>query len=98
MKDIGDKSAHNRRYVAQRGDIPGGLEELAQAWGLLPARAEGKVRMAAAPPAAASALSLRRGAVVMTLERLAFDTDDKPIEMMTAYFDLRDEFCKLDLR
>lgn len=90
----------NRRYpgLAQRADIPGGLEEMAQAWGLLPARAEAKVRMAAAPPAAASALSLRRGAVVMMLERLAFDTDDKPIEMMTAYFDLRDEFCKLDLR
>ena len=90
----------DRRFpgLAQRADIPGGLEELAQAWGLLPARAEAKVRMAAAPPAAASALSLRRGAVVMTLERLAFDTDDKPIEMMTAYFDLRDEFCKLDLR
>jgi DNA-binding GntR family transcriptional regulator len=71
---------------------------LAQSWGLLVARAEAKVRTRPAPAAAAAALSLRDGAVVFSLERLAFDSDDQPIEMMTAYFDLRDEFCKLELR
>ena len=90
----------DRRFpgLALRPEIPNELEELAQSWGLLVARAEAKVRTRPAPAAAAAALSLRDGAVVFSLERLAFDSDDQPIEMMTAYFDLRDEFCKLELR
>ena len=84
--------------LALSQEIPSELEELAQAWGLLAARAEAKITATPAPPAVASALSLRRSAVVLSLERLAFDTDDQPIEMMTAYFDLRGEFCKLELR
>jgi len=74
------------------------LEELAQAWGLLVARAEAKVRAMPAPPSAATALSLRPGAIVLSLERLAFDTDDQPIEMMTAYLNLGDGFCSLEMR
>src|SRR5262249_29286790 len=90
----------DRRFpgLALRSEIPSELEELAQAWGLLAARADAKVTAAPAPPAAASALSLQRATVVLSLERLAFDTDDQPIELMTAYFDLRGEFCKLELR
>jgi GntR family transcriptional regulator len=74
------------------------LEELAQAWGLLVARAEVKVRAVPAPPSAATALSLRPGAKVLSLERLAFDTDGQPIEMMTAYWVLGDGFCWLEMR
>jgi GntR family transcriptional regulator len=76
----------------------GGLEELAQGWGLLVARAEVKVRAIPAPPSAATALSLRPGATVLSFERLAFDTDGQPIEMMTAYLSLEDGFCSLEMR
>jgi DNA-binding GntR family transcriptional regulator len=51
-----------------------------------------------APPPAATALSLAEAAVVLCLERLAFDTDDRPVEAMTAYYDLRNEYCRLDMR
>jgi DNA-binding GntR family transcriptional regulator len=50
------------------------------------------------PQGAAAALSLAAGTVVLCLERLAFDTDDQPIEAMTAYYDLRNEYCKLEMR
>lgn len=90
----------DRRFpgIAERSEIPDELEELAQAWGVLVARAEAKVRTIPAPPAAAAGLSLAESAIVLTMERLAFDTDDQPIELMTAYFDLRNEYCRLDMR
>jgi DNA-binding GntR family transcriptional regulator len=78
--------------------IPDDLEELAQNSGVLVARAEGKVRAIPAPHAAARALSLSEGAFVLCLERLCFDTDDLPIETMTAYYDLKDEYCKFEMR
>ena len=52
----------------------------------------------AAPPAAAQALSLADQAPVLSMERLAFDTDHEPIEAMTAYYDLREEYCRLEMR
>jgi len=78
--------------------VPDDLEELAQNSGVLVARAEGKVRALPAPHAAAKALSLSDGTIVLCLERLAFDTDDRPIEAMTAYYDLKDEYCRLEMR
>jgi GntR family transcriptional regulator len=84
--------------LALRSVIPDGLEELAQSSGMLVARAEGKVRAIPAPAAAAAALALSKNAVVLFLERLAIDTDDRPIEMMTAYYDLRAGFCRLEMR
>ena len=78
--------------------IPDDLEELAQNSGVLVARAEGKVRMIRAPHPAARALSLSDGTLVLCLGRLAFDTDDLPIETMTAYYDLKDEYCKFEMR
>jgi hypothetical protein len=80
---------------ALRPEIPNEFEELAQGSGLLVARAEAQ----SADPARPLPLRpLRDGAVALSLERLAFDTDDLPIEMMTAYFNLRDEFCNLEMR
>jgi len=89
-----------RRFpeLATRATIPDNLEELAQDCGILLARAEGKVRALATPQGAAAALSLAVGTVVLCLERLAFDTDDQPIEAMTAYYDLKNEYCKLEMR
>jgi len=29
---------------------------------------------------------------------MVFDTEDKPIEMMTAYYNLKDEYCRLLMR
>jgi GntR family transcriptional regulator len=89
-----------RRFpgIAARSDIPDELEELAQAWGVLVARAEAKVRTARATPAVAAALSIAEAETVLTMERLAFDTDDQPVELMTAYFDLHKEYCRLDMR
>src|SRR5262249_12196806 len=78
--------------------LPDDLEELAQNAGVLVARAEGKIRAVPAPHAAARALSLADNRVVLCLERLAFDTDDQPIETMTAYYDLADEYCELEMR
>jgi len=56
------------------------------------------VRLAPATPAAAEALALADLAPVLSVERLAFDTDHEPIEAMTAYYDLREEYCRLELR
>ena len=78
--------------------IPGDLEGLAEIPGALVARAEGKVRAVPAPPAAATALSLAAGSVVLSLERLSFDTDDQPIEIMMAYLKLENEYCAFDMR
>jgi DNA-binding GntR family transcriptional regulator len=51
-----------------------------------------------ASPAAAAALSLPDRTAVLAVERVAFDTDDEPIETMTAYYDLREEYCRLEMR
>jgi GntR family transcriptional regulator len=78
--------------------IPDDLGGLAEISGALVARAEGKVRAVAAPPAAATALSLAGGSVVLSFERLSFDTDDQPIEIMMAYLKLENEYCAFDMR
>jgi GntR family transcriptional regulator len=89
-----------RRFpgLAGQAEFPDELEELAQDRGVIVARAEAKVRLAPASAAAAEALSLVERAPVLSVERLVFDTDHEPIEAMTAYYDLRDEYCRLDLR
>jgi GntR family transcriptional regulator len=90
----------DRRFPGLVGheDFPDELEELAQDWGVILARAEARVRVAPVSSAAAVALSLAEGTPVLSMERLAFDTDHEPVEAMTAYYDLRDEYCRLDLR
>jgi GntR family transcriptional regulator len=90
----------DRRFpgLAEQEEMPDELEGLAQACGVLVARAEAKIRVAPAPPAAAAALALPERTAVLTLERVAFDTDDEPIETMIGYYDLREEFCRLDMR
>ena len=84
--------------IASRSELPDELEELAQVWAVLVARAEAKVRTMPVVPAAAAALSLPGSALVLGMERLAFDTDDRPIELMTAYYNLGNEYCRLDMR
>jgi GntR family transcriptional regulator len=84
--------------LATQAEVPDELEELAQAWGVLVARTEAKVKVVPAPAAAAAALSLADRAPVLSLERLAFDTDDQPVEHMTAYYNLREEYCWLEMR
>jgi GntR family transcriptional regulator len=90
----------DRRFPGLVGheDIPDELEELAQDWGVILARAEAKVRVAPVTSAAAVALSLAERTPVLALERVAFDTDHEPVEVMTAYYDLREEYCRLDMR
>lgn len=90
----------DRRFpgLAEQADMPDDLEGLAQARGVLVARAEAKVRLMPASPAAAAALSLPDRTALLALERVSFDTDDEPIEAMTAYYDLRDEYCRLEMR
>lgn len=46
--------------------------------------------MLAVPSQLATARSLAKRVIALGLERVAFDIDDKPIEMMTAYHDLKD--------
>jgi GntR family transcriptional regulator len=84
-------------YVG-RSEAPNEIEEIAQAWGVVLARAEAKVRVTAASAAATSALSLAERAQVLVMERLVYDTDDEPVEAMTASFDLQDEYCWLEMR
>lgn len=93
-------SLPDRRFpgLAAQAEVPDELEELAQEWGVILARAEAKVRVAPLPSAAALALSLADRTPVLSIERLAFDTDHEPIEAMTAYYDLREEYCRLDMR
>jgi GntR family transcriptional regulator len=93
-------SLSERRFpgLAAETEFPDELEELAQDRGVILARAEAKVRLAPASPAAAQALSVAERAPVLTVERVAFDTDHEPFEAMTAYYDLREEYCRLDLR
>jgi GntR family transcriptional regulator len=90
----------DRRFpgLVGREDIPDELEQLAQDWGVILARAEAKVRVAPVTSAAAVALSLAERTPVLALERLALDTDQEPVEAMTAYYDLREEYCRLDMR
>jgi len=90
----------DRRFpdLVGQTEIPDELEELAQDWGVILARAEAKVRVAPASPAAAVALSLADRTPVLSMERLIFDTDHEPIEAMTAYYDLREEYCRLEMR
>ena len=54
--------------------------------------------MLTVPSEDASALSVAEGTIVLCLERVAFDTDDTPIEAMTAYYDLKNEYCRLMMR
>jgi GntR family transcriptional regulator len=93
-------SLSERRFPGLAGEaaFPDELEELARDRGVILARAEAKVRLAPASAAAAQALSLAERTPVLSVERVAFDTDHEPIETMTAYYDLRDEYCRLDLR
>jgi GntR family transcriptional regulator len=84
--------------LASQSTIPDSLEELAQRSGLLLARAVGKIKAVSVSAGAARALGLTDGAVVLGLERLAFDTEDRPVEMMTAYYNLTNEYCKLEMR
>jgi DNA-binding GntR family transcriptional regulator len=81
-----------------RSEIPDDIEELAKISGVLLARAEGKVRALAVPSGVAAALSVPERTVVLCHERVVFDTQDKSIEMMTAYHDLKDEYCNLLMR
>jgi GntR family transcriptional regulator len=89
-----------RRFpdLMSRPSIPDDLEDLTQATGILLARAEGKIRVLAVPSRVATALSVAEGTVAMALERVAFDTDDKPVEVTTVYYDLKDEYCRLVMR
>jgi GntR family transcriptional regulator len=93
-------SLPDRRFPGLVGhdDIPDELEELAQNWGVILARAEAKVRVAPVTSAAAVALSLAERTPVLALERIAFDTDHEPVEVMAAYYDLREEYCRVDMR
>lgn len=90
----------DRRFPGyfERGAAPSELEEIAQAWGVVLARAEAKVRVATASAAATSALSLTERAQVLVMERLVYDSDDWPVEAMTASFDLQDEYCWIEMR
>jgi len=89
-----------RRFpdLMSRSQIPDDLEELAKISGVLLARAEGEVRALAVPSEVAAALSVAERTVVLCLERVVFDTQDTPIEMMTAYYDLKDEYCSILMR
>ena len=49
-------------------------------------------------PGVATALSVPERTIVLCHERMVFDTEDKPIEMMTAYYNLKDEYCRLLMR
>jgi GntR family transcriptional regulator len=84
-------------YVG-RPEAPNEIEEIAQAWGVVLARAEAKVRVMTASAAATSALALAERAQVLVMERLVYDTDGEPVEAMTATFDLQDEYCWLEMR
>jgi GntR family transcriptional regulator len=81
--------------LMSRPQIPDSLEELAQTSGVLLARTECKARTLVVPAAVAIALSIAKGTVALCLERIVFDTQDTPIEMMTAYYHLKDEYCAL---
>jgi GntR family transcriptional regulator len=93
-------SVSDRRFpgLAAQADFPDELEDLAQDWGVILARAEAKVRLAPASAAAAQALALAERTPLLALERIAFDADQEPVEAMTAYYDLREEHCHLEMR
>jgi GntR family transcriptional regulator len=89
-----------RRFpdLVSRPSIPDDLEEIAHDSGILLARAEGKVGVLAVPSEVAMALSVAEGTIALRLERVAFDSDGAPIEAMTAYYDLKNEYCRLMMR
>jgi len=93
-------SMSDRRFpgLAEQADIPDELEDLAQDRGVLLSRAEAKVRLAPVSPAAAQALELTEQTPLLALERIAFDTDQQPVEALMAYYDLREAYCRLEMR
>ncbi len=93
-------SVSDRRFpgLAEQAEIPDELEDLARDRGVILARAEAKVRLAQASAAVAQALALAERTPLLALERLAFDADHEPVEAMTAYYDLREEYCRLEMR
>jgi GntR family transcriptional regulator len=93
-------SLPHRRFpgLAARKEVADELEELAQAWGIVVARAEAKVTVAPPLPGAAAALNLPERVPVLSLEQLVFDTDGVPVEAMTACYHLRDEHLCLEMR
>lgn len=93
-------SVSDRRFpgLAEQAEIPDELEDLARDRGVILARAEAKVRLAQASAAVAQALALAERTPLLALERIAFDADHEPVEAMTAYYDLREEYCRLEMR
>jgi len=89
-----------RRYsnLMSQSPLPNDLEELALVSGIVVARAEGKLRAQAVPSSVATALSVADGTIALYLERIAFDSEDTPVELMTAYYDLKSEYCELVMR
>jgi GntR family transcriptional regulator len=90
----------DRRFpgLVERADIPDELEDLAQDRGVLLARAEAKVRLAPVSAAAAQALEVAESMPLLALERIAFDADQQPVETLMAFYDLREEYCWLEMR
>jgi GntR family transcriptional regulator len=93
-------SVSDRRFpgLAEQDDIPDELEDLAQDRGVILARAEAKVRLAPASAAAAQALAVAERTPLLALERIAFDADHAPIETLAAYYNMREEYCRLEMR
>jgi GntR family transcriptional regulator len=54
--------------------------ELAQGFGLLPGKAEERVRIGTAPPETADALGIEPGAAVLLLDRVVLALDGRPVE------------------
>jgi len=71
--------------------IPDELEEIAQNAGVVLARAEGNVGAVVVPLGVATALGVPEGTGALCLERVAFDIYDKPVQVMTAYYCIKDE-------
>jgi GntR family transcriptional regulator len=93
-------SVSDRRFpgLAEQDYIPDELEDLAQDRGVILARAEAKVRLAPASAAAAQALAVAERTPLLALERIAFDADHAPIETLAAYYNMREEYCRLEMR
>lgn len=77
--------------LATRGDVPRGVAELAQQFGLILGRGCERVSLALASDAVAGKLSVAVGSALLRLDRVVFAIDGHPVQWRIALCHLTDE-------
>jgi len=83
--------------LAQELEIPSSIVVLAHRYGVLLARADEKISVTTADPAAAEALKIAEGIPLLNLDAVVYAIDGRPIEWRIARCDLGDMYYMTDI-